>query len=661
MQILASYWAAIIVGSILLLLALDFLFVFVRKGIALGKELDRACAAVADVQAQQAGGVTDLNQIAERVMTTDSLAHLWGEYVKTLHPQKDRDALGMSHVKRWRATSLSGTFFTEQALVDSPLRAEYYKHVPGILTGLGIIGTFTGLIAGLMRFDISSDAIQAEKSLTQLLHAVSHAFIVSGTAIGLAMLFTSIEKRLMSARYRQVEKLQQAIDKLFSTGAEEEYLERIVRASETSATQALQIKDSLVADLKQVLSEITNLQVEASARHSSMISVDVGRVISESLGPPMEKISLAVERVGASQGDAVNRLLVDVLASFSNQVREMFGGQLTGLSDLLQQSAQAMQSTAIKFEQLAANMENAGKSAADAMSERLLAAVTAMEARQQMLNHQMGEFVGQIRAMVIQSQSESSVKLQEVLSQLGEQVLAVGAQLQSQVKLTASAQSEQTSRLAVQTGAALDSISGQVEQLIAQSIEVNRSLQASVQALSSATSDSISRMNSGAEMLYIASSDFANAGQGVTEVLKLSAPATEKIHAAAQSLLNASNTTQQVTTEYAKSRDSFSLIVSELRATIETAKREAVLTTELVSAIRAASDQLGTAERQAESYLAGVSDVLGKAHQAFAENIERTLRSGNAQFHKELSEAMSLLSGGIQDLGDLLEKIPSRR
>jgi hypothetical protein len=656
-----NYLPAITIGALLLYFAVDFLLTFARRAVALRRELDQAIVAIAELQAQQSGGVTDLTRIGERVMTTERLAHLWGEYSKTLHAQKDRDTMGQSHVVRWRATCLAGSFFSEQALVDTPLRTEYYKHVPGILTGIGIIGTFSGLIAGLLHFDVSSDPALAEAGLRQLLDAVGHAFIVSGTAIGLAMLFTGIEKRLISSCYRQVEEFQQDIDTLFATGAEEEYLERIVRASETSATQALQIKDSLVADLKQVLSEITNLQVEASARHSSMISVDVGKVISESLGAPIERISQAVERVGTNQGDAVNQLLVDVLASFSNQVREMFGGQMNGLSDVLQQSSQAMQATASKFEQLAANMENAGKNAAEAMSERLIAAVGAMEARQQLLNHQMGEFVEQIRGIVVNSQTESSIKLQETLGHLGEQVLAVTGQLQSQIESTASVQNEQTNRMVKETGSVLGSVSEQVEKLITQSIEVNRSLQSSVQGLSSATTDSISKMNSGAEMLYVASSDFAKAGQGVTEVVKLTAPTTEKIHGAAQALLSASNTNQQVTAEYARTRDSFSLIVSELRTTIETAKREASLTTELVTSLRAASDQLTAAERQAESYLTGVSEVLGRAHQTFAENIERTLRAGNAEFHKQLSDAVNLLSGGIQDLGDLLESVPSRR
>ena len=47
-----------------------------------------------------------------------------------------------------------------------------------------------------------------------------------------------------------------------------------------------------------------------------------------------------------------------------------------------------------------------------------------------------------------------------------------------------------------------------------------------------------------------------------------------------------------------------------------------------VLANRHAAEQLSVVERQAEDYLAGIRDVLGKAHQAFAENVVKTLRTG---------------------------------
>ena len=137
--------------------------------------------------------------------------------------------------------------------------------------------------------------------------------------------------------------------------------------------------------------------------------------------------------------------------------------------------------------------------------------------------------------------------------------------------------------------------------------------------------------------------------------------AVEKIREVSQSLVGASNTTQEVSAEYARSRDVFAVMVGDLKLTVENAKREAAMTGEVLANLRRAAEQLSVAEKQAEDYLAGISDVLGKAHQVFAENVGKTLRSGNADFHKQLTDAVGHLSGGIQDLGDFLEKIPSRQ
>lgn len=190
----------------------------------------------AQVKARTGGAVVDLAEIEQHVSSDPQLAELWHEYSRALEALHRQDQAGSAvRVQRWRATALAETFFSDHALVDSPLRTDFYKHVPGILTGLGIIGTFSGLIMGLVHFDVSHpERVQAE--LSRLVQTVGHAFYVSAAAIALAMLFTWIEKSLLTARYRQAEELRHLIDSLFDAGAGEEYLERLVAASETQAS-----------------------------------------------------------------------------------------------------------------------------------------------------------------------------------------------------------------------------------------------------------------------------------------------------------------------------------------------------------------------------------------------------------------------------------------
>ena len=77
-------------------------------------------------------------------------------------------------------------YFSVSAVIEGPLRAHYFKHLPGILTGIGIIGTFAGLLFGLSNFDSSSPDTMAQ-SVNLLLSGVRDAFYASALAITVAM------------------------------------------------------------------------------------------------------------------------------------------------------------------------------------------------------------------------------------------------------------------------------------------------------------------------------------------------------------------------------------------------------------------------------------------------------------------------------------------
>jgi len=663
---ISAYWdkhhiAILVVEVLLVLIGLSFVIKFWFPAWRLGRELSRAIKALRGIDKRLDGNIVELEEIKSGAMSAPDLSRLWREYAKTLHPQHEVADNGLSHIVRWRATALADSFFSEQAIVDTRLKTEYYKHVPGILTGLGIIGTFMGLIIGLGRFKVPKDLTLVQEQLGQLLASVGSAFYVSAAAIALAMLFTWIEKSLVAARYRQVEQLRECVDHMFKSGAGEEYLARVAVAAENSATQAAQLKDALVTDLKQILTEQMDRQIQAQAQHTDQMSVNVGKAISESLGVPMEAITKAVQRVSSDQGEAVNNLLTDVLASFSEQMKEMFGGQMQGISELLREASASMQAAAVQFGQLAENMGEAGTSTVNAMGEKLVEALAGMDARQQAMNKQMAAFVEQIRASVGESQTESARKLQEVLTKVGDQVAGVVAELRRQAEESAESQGKRQERFESATGAAIGSLSGKMEQLLAQSVKTNESLQETVARLADATNTAIADMNSGAATLSAAARDFANAGKGVSDTMKASTAAVEAIQGASGQLKLATDGARSLFADYGKTRDTFAAMVTDLKQTVENAKQEASMTSGIIDQIKAATAQLGEAQKEAEEYLHGVTDVLVKTHESFANNVEMTLRAGNTAFQKELDTAVRLLSGAIKELGDMVEDIPPRK
>ena len=709
------------VAGTLVLAGLFFIIRFLIPGVMLGRELRTVQRNLS--QLKEAGSTLDLDRIREESMVSTALLHCWDEYRDTLHGQKQITSGGTLEVSRWRATSMANAFFTEQALVDAPLRTEFYKHLPGILTGLGIIGTFAGLIFGLQSFgqvDLG-DADSARGGLRQLLSAVGGAFIVSGSAIALAMLVTTIEKHIINGRYTEVEKLCGLVDSLFDSGAGEEYLQRLVEASETSATQTMQMKESLVTDLKQMLTELTQQQIAAMTATSAELGQVITKSLSDGLKEPLTRISNAVESVGSSQGEAVNKLLTDVLASFTEQMQAMFGSQMRGMSDMLVQTASTIEVASKRFDTLAGQIQHAGTGAVEGMAKRLDEGLQQMQARQAEANEQMTTFVEQMRRSISQGQSESAELTMSMMKELsastgglvqqlreqaqsaqqdhvrrqdesGQQTRALMEQLQSgmaasqresadaaasvlrEVTDTSSAMVSRAQAQALlaqeEHATRQNSLAEQVTDLLKRQSDSVKALTDAVGMASAAMQDATLKMGASTdrniERLGTGAERLSGAADQLSANLNLMKASSDGISSTADKLVSAGgllatalDSTQLALSEQKAVRDALGTMVSELRLIIENATREAGMTSELVNSLQTASQRLTEAQRSADVYLEGVTQVLGDSHAEFAKQMEKTLREGNKVFHEELAQATGLLKGSIQDLGDVLDALPT--
>ncbi len=150
------------------------------------------------VRAMRSGdGSPDPKKVGE-AFRWEPFRHLWDEYADTLHEVKKATSGGIA-LAEVRATVPADTLFSRDVLVDSRLFDEFTRHLPGVLTGLGIIGTFAGLLDGLARF--KPTPIEAAVSgLAPLLQGVQHAFVASGTAIACASGCSMDTPKLSQAR-----------------------------------------------------------------------------------------------------------------------------------------------------------------------------------------------------------------------------------------------------------------------------------------------------------------------------------------------------------------------------------------------------------------------------------------------------------------------------
>ena len=642
----------IVVGAILAASTLAFLLLFMLPA---ATQLGKLGATVRALRRQR-----DAKAIEAIFQADMTLRHLWAEFDDTLHAQTALNPeTGQFEVVAKRSTVPAETFFSTQALVDTPLRTEFFKHLPGIFTGLGIIGTFSGLILGLTKFKVSPDPEVVREGLNQLVTGVHEAFFVSAVAIGLAMAATFIEKMMVTALYRRVEAICQLLDGLYQAGAGEEYLSRLVVASEASAKEAKQLKQSLVEDLKKILEEVTERQVAASAASAEHIAASLVSSVKESLSEPLRDIKDAVRQVSGDQGEAVHKLLADTMTAMTAQMRDLFGGQVSGIQAMQQQTIDAMTQAVGQLQEAVAKMATSGEAATAQMATRMSEAIASMDARQASMDEQVRTLLADTARHLDDVNQQSGKKMQDALVEVTDAVKGAVTQLGDIIDKAGSLDVARSENLESVTRQAVGDISTQITGLIEHSASAAQQMSGTVAEMKRLTVDAADKMNAGADKLYLASGRFEVAGNGVSTVLERSQSLIKQMGDTSASLSGSAATLTAAMADYRATRDALTAMVTELKATIASAKKEAALTADVLDRIERSSQALRDAGRDAEKYLEQVSGVLTSAHQQFGSNVVATLNQMNGEFHRHIERATKSLAGAIEDLEDVFDKIPA--
>ena len=334
-------------AAILAALLLSFIFFFLLPSFIVSRQLS---AVIKRLQLLNGKPTENMDQIFKN---RGVLEHLWLEYADSLHKQTDEQSV------RLRSTLPAGVVFRPDILVDIPLRTDFFKHLPGLFTGVGIIGTFYGLLIGMKSFVVSNNSVVVRDSLTRLLHGVSEAFLISTSAITLAMIVTFIEKLAVSRLNAQVEKLAQLLDGLFEGGAGEEYLARLVKASESTTVQ---MADLFKGELKRMLTELLEKQTASAAANSAAMAERIAQSMEAGLKKPLAEIADALKSM---QSESQLKKLFD---DFGAQMKSQGGLQQKTL-ETLQDSVTRMESVATAQQSVAEQM---AKSNDDAASREVL-------------------------------------------------------------------------------------------------------------------------------------------------------------------------------------------------------------------------------------------------------------------------------------------------
>lgn len=585
-----------------------------------------------------------------RAFKREPFKHLWEEYRDTLHELRGPGS-GSGTLPDFRAAVPAETMFTREVLVDSRLFDDFVRHLPGVLTGLGIIGTFAGLLAGLQDFK-PFPIEEAVRGLGPLLHGVQHAFVASGIAISCAMGVVFISRLVLAYLYRMVEKLNHGIDSLYSTGAGEEYLARLVRSSEQSAATTAQLKDALVEDLHKMMTNLVDRQIAAQDASTAALGRQIGEAISSAMSEPMKRVGDAIEMTARGNGEQVNTMLERLISGFMAKLEDTFGGQMRNIDGQMQRSMEAMMAAQESLQGLLSDIKSTNEHAANQMSGTLEEAMKKAADNQQTLTDQMREFVQDFRRLVTEEQNKSKEAMDEaVIKVLGEVASAVDG-LENVRKAAAVEEAGRNDRLAMQTSELMGGLSGHVEALLGAVSEQVAQAQRNIDALGNVSLRAIDGMNQGALTMNTAAQRFETAGGSVGGVFERASAVSEVLASSAATLQSASTAVQRGFEQYDSTRKTVDGQVTALMGLIDAAKKEAGLSHELVNHIRASAEALQSSEMQAREHLSQVNDALRTAFSDFGNSLVSQVKSTIAETDRHLSEGTGHLTGVVQELAD---------
>ena len=260
------------------------------------------------------------DQALESIAASD--LPLFREFRHHLIEFPSRDGSGRMSKRR---TVEAAEVFRESALAPGFVTSRFILALPGILTGLGVLGTFVGLALGLGSLDLKTTE-SIENGVKPLIQSFAAAFSSSVWGVMASLLFSAWEKVCEGFTISRIQKMQIRVDALYPRYVPEEAMSELERASRGTEEVLKGLAVAIGAEMQ-----------EAIGRLGTEIKEAVSTATAEGHGPLMEK-----------SAEILSSALTAELGHLKTQIGSManeFSGKFSGASDELMKAVQGFQPT----------------------------------------------------------------------------------------------------------------------------------------------------------------------------------------------------------------------------------------------------------------------------------------------------------------------------
>ena len=253
-------------------------------------------------------------------------------------------------------------YFNEETFLESVINMSGYRAVPSALTGLGILGTFLGLAAGIQ----SAEQFTRE-GIMPLLDGAGLAFYTSICGIVFSLFVTWCNKVLYFRAVRACATFSNALDNYFPVINRKNFDYQILQIMRQNTDLIRDIKSDLDESREKFQDQIDSLfrgLVEKFSQNLKVEIIKLGRSFNEALETSAEKIESSTTKFEGSVDD-MGRVFEES-AKAIDATGKAIADDIRTVGDALRDSMQAISDDAVKtstgfIEENARNLENLAK------------------------------------------------------------------------------------------------------------------------------------------------------------------------------------------------------------------------------------------------------------------------------------------------------------
>lgn len=211
----------------------------------------------------------------------------------------------------------TGEYINEESVIDKPGHSQLAELIPSLLTSLGILGTFMGLMQGLTNLDFSN-AEGTIQSIPHLLTGMKFAFATSVAGIACSLCFNMLNRMAVGRAIRALDSFEDAFYEL-------------------AMPRPLQPDVQMLCQKQDEEARMTRM-ADNVAKH---VSASLEMAVSRAMVPLTQSLDTFIQCATREQVDGVRR----IVGQFVQQLNATLDDQIRSLGENMRMVTEAQKDT----------------------------------------------------------------------------------------------------------------------------------------------------------------------------------------------------------------------------------------------------------------------------------------------------------------------------